>query len=109
MRFERPEAGELRRPTPTIAVVADDDVGVTDVALAVDGVPAGALPWLPDLGVYAAVWDARAIAPGPHTLEVQVGDAAGNRATANIVLVVPAGFARAPGTTSRAAATPPPG
>ena len=68
-----------------------DEVGVVAVRLDVDGVPVGDLTYLPDLGAHAAPWDARGASPGPHTLAVTAHDAAGNQATAEVIVVVPAG------------------
>ena len=88
VRLDRPAAGPLERPVPTVLAVATDDVGVVAVDLLVDGAPAGPLPYLPEANAYADLWDARAVSPGPHTLAVRATDAAGNTATAEVDVTV---------------------
>jgi hypothetical protein len=73
-----------------VAVTATDRVGVTEVAMMVDGSPAGVIPFRGDLGRYAFLWDARRVLPGPHTIEITARDAADNEATASVVVELPA-------------------
>ena len=89
IRIDRPAPGPLSRPVPTVAVAATDEVGVTEVALTIDGAPLGSIPFQPDVGLYATLWDARRAAAGPHTIEVSARDAAGNRSTTSVVVEMP--------------------
>lgn len=89
IRIDRPVGGALTRFVPTVAATVEDRVGVTEVAFTVDGAAAGPLPFLPELGAYGAPWDARAVAPGWHAIEVWARDAAGNEARARIEVEVP--------------------
>ena len=108
IRIERPAPGLLARPVPTVLAIVDDRVGVTEVSLAVDGVPVGALPYLPEVAAYAGLWDARSVPPGPHTIEVRARDAAGNATAASVVVGVPpaSGSAAGGGTPLAGNATP---
>ena len=88
VRLDRPDAGALSRPVPTVVAVATDRVGVVAVELVVDGAPVGELPYVPAIDAYAMLWDTRGLAPGPHTLRVRALDAAGNAASAEVVVEV---------------------
>lgn len=96
IRFDRPDPGPLARPIPTVAATVTDQVGVVIVHLLVDGAPSAPLRYIPELDAYAALWDSRPFPPGPHTLTVQATDAAGNAATAELTVVVPADPAATP-------------
>ena len=78
----RPAEGELSRPMPTIVATAEDQVGVEAVDALLDGQLLGALDFHPDARAYLLLWDAAALAPGDHRLEVRAFDAAGNLGTA---------------------------
>ena len=82
-------AAELARPVPTVRVRATDAVGVARVELWADGRRVKDLLWLPDYGVYAAAWDGRTAAPGPHQLEVRAYDVVGNVGLAAFVVRLP--------------------
>jgi lysophospholipase L1-like esterase len=78
----RPAAGDLSRPMPTIAATAQDRVGVEAVEALLNGQRLGALEFQPDAGAYLLLWDAHALAPGDHRLEIRAYDAAGNAGSA---------------------------
>lgn len=68
------------------AVTADatDNVAIVQVALLVDGVPAGAPAAWPS----SIIFDVSAFSDGPHTLAVRATDAGGNSATASVPVMV---------------------
>ena len=82
----RPGDGPLPRPQPTIAATAEDQVGVEEVVALLDDRPLGTLEFFPEAGAYLLLWDARALSPGNHRLELRAVDAAGNvgQATATV-------------------------
>lgn len=87
--IERPGAGNLSRRTPTIRVKADDNVGVTRVALLVDGEYVSDLIYVPAEDAYLGVWDARDVAAPAATLTVRASDLAGQQTTADVTVSLP--------------------
>jgi lysophospholipase L1-like esterase len=81
-----PAAGDLARLTPTVSVRVEEEVALDRVELWVDGHLARPLLWLPEYGVWATVWDARAVAAGPRRLEVRAVDVAGNIGQADVTV-----------------------
>ncbi|HVE81762.1 MAG TPA: S8 family serine peptidase [Myxococcales bacterium] len=69
-----PPAGAAVGGTVTVQVAASDDVGVTRVALYVDGTYAGSDASAP----FSFSWDSTAAANGSHALKARAFDAAGN-------------------------------
>jgi hypothetical protein len=69
--------------TVTAQATASDNVGVTKVELAVDGVTVAVDTTVP----YALPWNSTTVANGPHTLTARAFDAAGNTGTSPPVTV----------------------
>jgi lysophospholipase L1-like esterase len=88
VRIERPVAGPLDRPRPTIVVTAGDNVGVAGVELSIDGAIVGEPRFLPEIDAYALVWDTNGAPPGPHELAATARDGAGNATTARVVVEI---------------------
>lgn len=84
LAFETPSDGATVTGAVTIVIAASDNVGVTDVDLAVDGVAIGSVTMAP----FQIVWDASTVADGMHTLTAVGRDAAGNTATATASITV---------------------
>jgi acyl-CoA thioesterase I len=81
-----PAAGALDRAVPTIKVQATDNIGVTSVALQVDGQPLPVPYYYQQFGLWISYWDARNAAPGNHRLTLIVKDAAGNTTTRDVTV-----------------------
>jgi hypothetical protein len=64
---------------------ATDNVGVAGVQFAVDGVNLGAEI---TTGLYQLAWNSATVANGSHAISVVARDAAGNRQTASVTVVV---------------------
>ena len=84
LAFETPSDGATVTGAVTIVIAASDNVGVTDVDLAVDGVAIGSVTMAP----FQIVWDASTVVDGMHTLTAVGRDAAGNTATATASITV---------------------
>jgi thermitase len=85
-----PSAGATVSGIVVIDVVADDNVGVVNVDLLVDGVYYASDGTSP----YSFAWDASALSDGPHVLEAVASDSAGNSAHSTSLTVT---VANAPG------------
>ena len=87
-----PAAGATVFGTVVVSATATDNVGVTSVQFAVDGVNVGAaLAALP----YQMSWNTTTVTDGSHALSVTARDAAGNTTTSTVVNVVVANGAPA--------------
>jgi hypothetical protein len=69
----------------TVQAIAFDNVGVVGVQFALDGVNLGAET---TTAPYQLPWDSGAAANGAHVLSAVARDAAGNRQTVSVTLVV---------------------
>ncbi len=81
--FQSPSSGDTVSGAVTIVVAASDNVGVTSVALAIDGAAAGSATTAP----YQFAWTASGA--GMHQLVATATDAAGNTAMATATVTVP--------------------
>ena len=84
VQITSPGAGSTVSGTVTIQVAASDNIGVSSVALYLDGAPAGADSAAP----YSFAWNTTAAANGGHVLEARATDAAGNTASTKIPVTV---------------------
>ncbi len=85
----KPGAGELTRSIPTVAVTANDNVGVSDVQLWVDGKQVSSLIYEPKLDEYLGLWDGRNATASQVTLSIHVTDLAGHVTTADVNVALP--------------------
>ena len=90
-----PAAGAQVSGTVTITASASDNVGVASVTFLVDGTSIGSDTAAP----YSISWNTAAFAAGPHALQVQARDAAGNAGTSAAVGVTIAAANRPPSIT----------
>ncbi len=85
VEFTNPLDGQTVSGTITITASSSDNVAVTYVFYAVDGIPVtGQLTTSP----YAFNWDTTTVPDGPHTLKATTHDPSGNNSTATIVVTV---------------------
>jgi lysophospholipase L1-like esterase len=87
--IERPEEGETRSRVPTIHAAVSDDVGVERVELHVDGERVDDLIYVPRLGVYVGLWDARAHPSSQAEITVVATDLAGNESSDAVSITLP--------------------
>ncbi|TML08512.1 MAG: hypothetical protein E6G39_17755 [Actinobacteria bacterium] len=80
-----PSAGATVFGTVTVSATATDNVGVTSVQFAIDGVNLGAAV---AASPYQVSWNTTAVADGSHALRVTARDAAGNTTISTAVNVV---------------------
>src|SRR6185295_17111678 len=79
-----PPPGTTISGTTTITATAADNVGVTGLQFAVDGVPVGAEVTAPP---YSMSWNTTTVTSADHMLTATARDAAGNRTTSASVVV----------------------
>lgn len=85
VEFTNPLPGQTVSGTTTITASSTDNVGVTYVFYAVDGIPiTGQITESP----YAFAWNTRTHTDGPHTLKATTHDPSGNNTTATITVIV---------------------
>jgi lysophospholipase L1-like esterase len=89
VRIDKPDAGQLSRDIPTIAVTAHDNVGVTGVDLWVDDTHVTSLIYVPSRQQYIGVWDSRTASSEKTTLSIRVTDLAGHTTTATVDVTRP--------------------
>jgi len=104
--IDSPSEGASVSPLTTVQATVTDDTGVSKVELLLDGKPQAALT--------SAPFDFKLTLPGgKHTLRVEGLDAAGNRGSAAVTVMVDVATMPDPGTTSPGpvtpGTTPPPG
>jgi hypothetical protein len=80
-----PSNGGLVMGSITVQATAFDNVGVAGVQFALDGVNLGAEA---TTAPYQLPWDSSAVTNGTHVLSAVARDAAGNRQTVSVTLVV---------------------
>lgn len=83
--FTAPAASAAVSGSVPLAAKASDDVGVAGVQFRVDGVDLGAELRQPP---FALAWDSASGPNGPHSLTATARDAAGNRSSASIGVIV---------------------
>jgi hypothetical protein len=88
--IERPEPGEVPSRTPTIRVLASDNLDVHSVDLVIDGEVIDELIFVPTEDAYLGVWDARDYPGGGAQIEIRVRDLAGNEASEKVDVSLPA-------------------
>jgi hypothetical protein len=79
-----PAPGGTLSATATIDVTASDNVGLSSVALSIDGVNRATLTG----GPYTFTWDTATASNGPHLLTATAKDAAGNQSTCAVTVAV---------------------
>jgi lysophospholipase L1-like esterase len=89
VKIVKPDAGQLPRSIPTIAVTATDNVGVTSVELWVDDTKISSLIYEPSLQQYVGIWDSGSASTAQTTLSVRATDLAGQTTTATVVVTKP--------------------
>jgi len=82
--FQAPSSGDTVTGQVTIVVAANDNVGVTDVDVSVDGAPLGSISTAP----YRITWDTTTAGDGSHVLTATAHDAAGHAASATAMVTV---------------------
>lgn len=82
-----PSDGATVQGTVSVTVDATDDVGVTEVVVAVNGNPRATLTAPP----YTWTWDTSSEANGDYTLQATAVDAAGNEGTGSVGVTVQGG------------------
>jgi glucose/arabinose dehydrogenase/peptidoglycan/xylan/chitin deacetylase (PgdA/CDA1 family) len=83
--FTNPIEGQIVSGTTTITASSSDNVGVTYVFYAVNGIPiTGQLTQAP----YAFAWNTRTLSDGTHILKATTHDPSGNNSTHTISVVV---------------------
>ncbi|HEX4452558.1 MAG TPA: PHB depolymerase family esterase [Kofleriaceae bacterium] len=82
--FEAPSSGDTVSGSVTIVIAASDNVGVTQIDIAVDGASIGTISAAP----YQLAWDTTATPDGSHVLTAVAHDAAGNTATATATIAI---------------------
>lgn len=90
-----PSSGSNVSGTVTIQVSATDNVGVTQVSVAVDGSLLATATTAP----YNVIWNTSAVAPGTHTITATARDAAGNSSSVSTqvgINAAPSGDVTAP-------------
>jgi len=90
VKIVKPAAGPLPRSIPTIAVTANDNVGVTGVELWVGGNLVSSLIYEPSLKQYVGVWDSGSASAEQTTLSIRATDLAGHTTTATVDVTRPA-------------------
>jgi lysophospholipase L1-like esterase len=90
VKIVKPAAGQLPRSIPTIAVTANDNVGVTGVELWVNDQLVSSLIYEPSLQQYVGVWDSGTARDAQTTLSIRAMDLAGHTTTATIDVTRPA-------------------
>lgn len=88
--IERPDGDMASRLTPTIRVVADDNVGIDHVELWIDGTYERDLIYLPAEAAWMVLWDGRDYPDESVTLSVRAADLAGNETVVERVVTMPA-------------------
>lgn len=79
-----PGAGAALAGTVSVAVTANDNVGVTSVTLSIDGASLGTAASSP----FTFQWNTTSAANGSHTLTAKASDAAGNSTSSSISVLV---------------------
>ncbi|MBA3252465.1 MAG: alkaline phosphatase family protein [Geodermatophilaceae bacterium] len=85
-----PAEGAVVSGTVALTASATDDVTVTDVGFAVDGVDVGSDSSTP----YSVLWDSATVAAGTHSVTATARDSAGQTATSTVSVTVQAAAAR---------------
>ncbi|HEX7102239.1 MAG TPA: GDSL-type esterase/lipase family protein [Nitrolancea sp.] len=90
VKIVKPAAGQLPRSIPTIAVTANDNVGVASVELWVNEQRVSSLIYEPSLQQYVGVWDSGTASEAQTTLSIRAIDLAGHTTTATVTVTRPA-------------------
>jgi chitodextrinase len=80
-----PTTGTVVPDSVAVSATASDSTGVTSVQFSVDGAPAAVATEAP----YEFTWDASGSSQGSHTITATADDAAGNSASATVIVLRP--------------------
>jgi len=87
--FQAPTSGATVNGQVELVIAANDNVGVSDVDVSVDGAPLGTITTAP----FRIAWDSTMTSDGAHVLTATAHDAAGNAASATANVTVANGGA----------------